>query len=76
MKYVVHGKVEIELTVEENHLFVFYSDTGPGMVENLAEKTGLGLSNIRERAQILGGKAIMNSAIGKGTTWNITVPLV
>jgi len=76
MKYVAHGKVEIELTLEENHLFVFYSDTGPGMVENLAEKTGLGLSNIRERAQILGGKAIMNSTIGKGTTWNITVPLM
>ncbi|MDP4282618.1 MAG: hypothetical protein Q8867_10795 [Bacteroidota bacterium] len=75
MKYVDQGEVEIEMMVEKNHLFVFYSDTGPGMVENSIEKTGLVLSNIRERARILGGKATMNSSIGKGTTWNITMPL-
>ncbi|NCA75637.1 MAG: tetratricopeptide repeat-containing sensor histidine kinase [Alphaproteobacteria bacterium] len=75
MKYVTSGKVEIELAVEENHLFVFYSDTGPGMESGFPVKKGLGISNIHERARILGGKAIMNSEVGSGTQWNISIPL-
>ncbi|MCX6303848.1 MAG: hypothetical protein NT040_02665 [Bacteroidetes bacterium] len=75
MKYVSNGTVEIELAVEENHLFVFYSDTGPGMDSGSSINKGLGISNIHERARILGGKAIMNSEVGSGTKWNISIPL-
>ncbi|MDP1623634.1 MAG: ATP-binding protein [Bacteroidales bacterium] len=75
MKYVTEGKVEIELAIEENHLFVFYSDTGPGIEEVIPKTKGLGISNIYERARLLGGKANMSSIPGSGTTWNISIPL-
>ena len=75
MKYVKEGKVEIELAIEEDHLFVFYSDTGPGIEEVTSKTKGLGLSNINERARLLGGKANMTSNPGSGTTWNISIPL-
>jgi signal transduction histidine kinase len=35
----------------------------------------MGLMNIFERVKLIGGKAIVNSSPGNGTTWNITVPL-
>ena len=75
MKYVKEGKVEIELAIEEEHLFVFYSDTGPGIDEATSKTKGLGISNINERARLLGGKANMSSNPGSGTTWNISIPL-
>jgi len=51
------------------------SDSGIGMEPGAAAaKAGLGLLNIRERARLVGGKAEIRSAPGKGTTVTVEVP--
>lgn len=56
-----------------NHLFeIFYqaspSDHGTG--------TGIGLSIVNELVRLLDGEVLVNSTIGKGTTFTITLPLM
>lgn len=55
-----HDDGELDITVE---------DDGIGMKEATAKNTsGMGLSNIKERVQQLGGKMDINSSLGKGTS--------
>jgi nitrate/nitrite-specific signal transduction histidine kinase len=54
---------------------VLVSDSGVGMdASAAAEKAGLGLLNIRERARLVRGKAGIRSVPGEGTSVTVEVP--
>jgi len=65
-----HGRL-VKLMIEDNGRG-FISNTG-GSVE--AHPPGYGLTGIAERVRILGGKQVIHSAPGHGTTITITVVL-
>jgi signal transduction histidine kinase len=74
-KYALNSDVKITLTTTVNLLTLDYTDNGPGFEKKEKNLSGMGLMNIFERVKLIGGKAIVNSSPGNGTTWNISVPL-
>jgi len=75
---VKHARVsEANLRVKRvrNQLWLTISDKGQGFdLGSLAETAGVGLLNVRERAELLGGRMRIKSTRGKGSTFQIAVP--
>ncbi len=79
-KYANEGKIEIHLVGEEDRVIAAVIDHGKGFdVEavkaNYDQRGSLGLLNMEERAQMVGGHCQINSVKGQGTTVLIEVPL-
>jgi signal transduction histidine kinase len=74
-KYANGSKIRIDLASTGGLLLLFYRDDGPGFTPTGAKEKGIGLSGIKERVTLLGGKAILDSSEGKGARWEISVPL-
>lgn len=81
---VKHAKVnraQVELTTPSHaSLRLVVRDAGVGMAPARLEQlqscgTGLGLVSLRERAVLLGGEMVLDSATGGGTVVTLTVPL-
>lgn len=72
-KFVKEGNILLHLLVEENRILFSYNDSGPGFDPVMQEK-GMGLMNIFERVKLLRGDTVLKSAIGKGTSWEISFP--
>lgn len=72
------GATEASLTIthDTNHIFIRLSDNGKGFDRDLMlQKThGIGLRNIRARADMLGAKATLETAPQKGTTFTFKIP--
>jgi signal transduction histidine kinase len=73
-KYVKGHQVWIHIVRESNGFILTYKDDGPGFDTEKVTKSGMGLSNIFERAKLLGGQAIVTSSPEKGTNWEISIP--
>jgi signal transduction histidine kinase len=58
-------------------LFVSVSDEGIGFeLHDLAEKTGLGIRSMEERASLMGGRFEIHSKLGKGTRIEASIPII
>ena len=60
---------------QANNMQITIRDNGKGFVPTGASGRGFGLLNITERARMLGGKPLIHSAPGQGTTITINVAL-
>lgn len=69
-KYSKATKFALCLSYQDHSLIIKAEDNGIGF-DNSNVRTGNGLNNIQLRTQRHKGKAIVNSAIGKGTSWDI-----
>ncbi|ARV07522.1 PAS domain-containing sensor histidine kinase [Polaribacter sp. SA4-10] len=83
-------KVHIELASKKNHIIISIIDYGIGIPESefknifqpftrgqnvdLIQGTGLGLSIAKEAIEVIGGKIIVNSTIGSGTSFVVKIP--
>ena len=67
----------IELTLEETtgRIELNMTDDGKGFNPEKVRKKGLGLSNIRSRADLFGGKVTIQSAPGHGCKLRVQVPV-
>lgn len=88
IKYTSHGHVEISSYVQEESIVIQISDTGVGIppenietlfepfrqFENSVGGTGLGLSVTKELVELLGGAISVQSLVGEGTSFFITLP--
>ncbi len=74
-KYAPKSQVVIAIKMEKDKLYLHYSDTGPGFLPGEKEKASMGIRNIFERTKLINGQAKLNSAPGKGTTWEIIFPV-
>jgi len=84
-KYSGTQRMRVALTLEDGALTVEVRDWGCGfdphaVVEGRsfgdAQGRGVGLTGMRERARLLGGECIIESAPGAGTTVRATLPLL
>ena len=66
-------KIEINLNKFEHELNLVFEDNGSGF-DATTKKTGIGLRNIETRTKALGGKLIIDSVMGRGSAFNITIP--
>ena len=74
-KYAKESVVSIRVSLRHGKIVLHYSDNGPGFIYDDKGRQSMGIMNIFERAKIVGGKATLHSAPGKGTTWEIVFPL-
>ena len=75
-RYSQSGKICVHLWQRDGHLRVRIRDWGVGF--NARQNTGnrFGLRGIRERARLLGGRAVIRSLAGHGTTITVELPIV
>jgi signal transduction histidine kinase/ABC-type uncharacterized transport system substrate-binding protein len=75
-KYSGVQKAEVELRRASDRLHLTVRDEGRGFdLTNLQHNEGLGLRSMKERAYLVGGQFQIHSAVGKGTTIEVCVPL-
>lgn len=74
LKYAEASTIEITVKIIDNTVMLSIHDNGKGF-DTKAKKTGIGLSNIKKRAESLNGKFILNSAPGKGCEIIVEIPL-
>ena len=75
-KYAPDCRVKIGLHMTSRLLTLVYEDDGPGFDTTEKRETGMGIFNIMERVKLMGGEALLESAPGKGTNWEIRLPLI
>jgi signal transduction histidine kinase len=73
-KHADAGGVTLQVTQAEGRLDVLVSDDGSGFDPD-AERTGFGLTGMRERVELVGGQLQIESKPGSGTRVGATVPL-
>jgi len=69
-------KVRVQLTQHAEQILIKIEDRGMGFDPEKVPGKRLGLPGIRERAQLFGGKATIDSAPGKGTRILVGLPLL
>lgn len=70
-----HAQVELEFTSENVRLRVQDNGVGFNPEAELPPPRGWGIAGMRERAESIGGKLILQSAPGKGTLVEATLPI-
>jgi signal transduction histidine kinase len=66
----------LRLDAVGRRLRLVVADAGAGFRLRGARARGFGLLGIDDRARLLGGRATVQSAPGRGTTVTVTIPLV
>ena len=78
LKYADAKNINIELSSDNNLIFIDYADNGKGFdYEKImnSNKSGTGLDNIIERSEVMGGKAKITAQPGKGMQAQITLSI-
>lgn len=77
IKHAKASVLRIELFMETDQLIILTADNGQGFDydNTIKKKKGLGLSNLQNRTDYLGGAFHLTSTKGKGTRCHIVVPL-
>lgn len=73
-KYARASKVDICVDLEGGELNLQITDNGVGF-EISRVKKGIGIANMKRRAELFGGKAVIYSEPGKGCQVLVTIPL-
>jgi signal transduction histidine kinase len=79
-KHAQADNMWISIVSRGDQLLVTVKDDGRGfdpadVKKSYGRRGSLGLLHIRERAELLGAKLVVDSAIGKGTMFSLVVPL-
>lgn len=76
LKYANANLIEVKLVLENNYLVLTLSDNGIGFnINDALNKNGIGLSNIKNRVEQLGGKISMKSSKENGTHFKISIEI-
>ena len=76
LKHAEADRVEVSVDKRDGTLYLSVSDNGKGFVPaNCYDSKGLGISTMQERAKLLGGRCLVLSSPGCGTTVKVEVPL-
>lgn len=65
----------LDLYQDEDRLRIMIQDDGIGMDVTAGIASGIGMINMRERAEMLGGSFLVDSAPGRGTDIIVEIPL-
>jgi len=74
LKYAKGSLVEVDVVIKNDNLMMRVSDNGVGFDPG-AIKSGIGLSNIRRRAELFSGKFDIVSSPGEGCEIMVEIPL-
>jgi signal transduction histidine kinase len=79
IKHAQANNIVVELTETPDNVYAVIRDDGKGfnvqeVMNNYEQRGSLGMINLRERTEAVGGDLNVHSAPGEGTTWTIVVP--
>lgn len=74
LKHARPTELSIALTRTPARLSIIVSDNGVGFDPQMREE-GMGMDNVRDRTEKLGGTMLVDSTISRGTTVSIEVPI-
>jgi signal transduction histidine kinase len=75
IKHAKANSIQIQIMGNKDSIILTIEDNGLGFEPtHLQAESGNGLYNMKERATILGGKIIIDSELGKGTTLRVIIP--
>ena len=74
-KHARAHEASVKLDTARGRLRLTIADDGVGFHLRGARRRGFGLAGIEDRARLLGGRASIRTAPGRGTTVTVTVPL-
>jgi signal transduction histidine kinase len=75
MRHAQAHTVELTLALEGDELCLTVSDDGVGFVAAADRPTSFGLVGMRERVLIMGGRLVLESEPGEGTSLHVWVPV-
>jgi two-component system, NarL family, sensor kinase len=75
IKHAKALQVNLHVIDKEDEIYLMLEDNGIGFNENKIPE-GFGLQNIRERAKLLNGTALIESSPGEGTIIEVHIPIV
>ncbi len=76
IKYADAKEVLLQITKNDHQLTITIEDDGKGFdIATIKNKDGIGLHSMQNRIELLGGKMDIDTAIGKGTSINIELPI-
>ena len=76
IKYANSKEVLVQLSKNEKNISLTVEDDGIGFdISTIKNKDGIGLLSMQNRIHLLGGKMDIDSAINKGTSINIELPV-
>ncbi len=82
VKHAQAMTVQVHMSVQDDRVLLEVRDDGQGLAAaargrtaESASPTGFGLSGMRERAELLGGRLDLSSSPGRGTTVRLVLPL-
>ncbi|HUC82690.1 MAG TPA: ATP-binding protein, partial [Flavisolibacter sp.] len=71
LKHAKAASVEVKLSGKNGLLALDVTDDGVGF-DTTKKRSGIGITNMRTRAESLGGTFVLNSMPGKGTSLSVT----
>ena len=75
VKYAKASTIEVEVTLNDNHIIKMrIADNGIGFNINEVSQ-GIGISNMKRRAELSAGEFCLNTSPGNGTEIIVTIPL-
>jgi PAS domain S-box-containing protein len=75
IKHSQGSNAEVRVKASNNEVLISVRDNGKGMAPSPVEKPGIGLSSIRNKADLLKGNVDIKSSPGKGTMVEVRLPL-
>jgi signal transduction histidine kinase len=75
VKHADATRVSVTLTMRERAVVLVVQDDGHGFDPAMAREEGLGLTGMRERVALLGGRLVVESTEGAGTMLTAELPL-
>jgi len=66
--------VDVQLSFSESHWLLSVKDDGVGFDDKTGIRTGIGLTGMKERVQMLGGAFSLTTAPGEGTLVEVRIP--
>jgi len=74
VKHAAASEIFLELDYAGEVLNMSIKDNGKGFFEDIRKHAGIGLLNMKKRAQIIGGELVISTSPGTGTTLMIKLP--
>ena len=74
LKHAGATEVRIALTIVEKRMMIVITDNGRGVSEGLSDPTGVGMLNMKQRLETIGGKFDLESSPSSGTTVTMRLP--
>ncbi len=74
IKHAQCKNINIELQSQSNFFKLILQDDGKGFDKNIVSHKGIGLSNMKKRTEMIGGKFLMASDLGTGTKLTVEIP--